>query len=67
MFAEKPMAHRSNTSSRSKRSTFEAVEIFKPMSVDELWKVHQTLEKILSRKIKAETAELKTLLAKLKT
>jgi hypothetical protein len=66
MLAKKRVANRSSAASRSKRAAFNAVETFTPMSVDELWKVHQTLEKILSKKITVETADLKRRFANLK-
>jgi hypothetical protein len=48
------------------RSTFNAAATFKDMSVDELMNVYCALERILSKKIAAETAQLKKKLAKLR-
>ena len=47
-------------------SAFDAAATFKDMSVDELMKVYHALERILSKKIAAETARLKKKLARLR-
>jgi hypothetical protein len=65
MLADKHASRTPNRSNRSARANFDAVATFEPMSVDELIFVHRKLEKILSRKIAAETAQLKKKLAKL--
>jgi hypothetical protein len=53
-------------SDRPPRSAFNAAATFKDMSVDELMMVYHALERILSKKIAAETAQLKKKLARLR-
>jgi len=67
MLSRKRVARRSKTTARSKKSALKTAEIFKSRSVDELWKAHQTLVRVLSKKIAAETAQLKKRLAKLQS
>jgi hypothetical protein len=65
LVAEKRSPATEGGSSRQTRSAFDAAATFKNMSVDELMKVYRTLEKILTKKIASETAQLKKKLAEL--
>jgi hypothetical protein len=65
MSFKKRVARRSKKAAGSKQPPFKAAEMFKSRSVDELWKAHQSLERILRKKIADETAQLKKRLAKL--
>jgi len=65
MSSKKRVARRSKATAPSKKSALKTAEIFKSRSVDELWKAHQTLARILSKKIAAETVQLKNRMAKL--
>jgi hypothetical protein len=65
MSSKKRVVRRSKTRARSEKSASKTAEIFKSCSVDELWKAHQTLVRVLSKKIAAESAKLKKRLAKL--
>ena len=67
MSSKKRVARRSNSTARSKKTVFKAAEIFKSRSVDELWKAHEALVRVLGKKIAAETAQLKKRLAKLQS
>jgi hypothetical protein len=65
MSPRKRVAPRTSSAARPRRTVFKAAEIFKSLSVDKLWEAHQTLVRILSKKIAAEKAQLKKRLAKL--